>query len=718
MTLMRFEPGTEVTIEGEVYRFVDFIVPDRRPTWTLRRLRDGLIDFMPEITLRHLYDIGKLRRYYPQLLSEAPGVPKKRPKAQLITADLPKGDALRRHQRMEILKYVREQLGPNNGCAVAGIDDQGQSITLLQIALKRACAFVYADNERKISLATYYRWKEKSPDLEDPRGLEGDFSGRGRRNQIHPVTESIMLDVMKRLLAEAMDKKGVGKSGKVTTRLIKLNIRHRLDEQKIINPALTSSLKIPSDATLNRRWLEFPAFERRVAVVGIGRAKHEFRHVRGHAHPELPYEKIEYDETGMPFIFIDDATGIPLGKATLCVAMDVATHVQGGFYLGFEPFSDLTMICTLRHATSLKSYVASEYGERIKNPWLAGGMFRAIGLDNSKQAWGKTLKAVCSALDCDPFWLPRRTPWFKPVVEGFFHSLNQRLLVDLPGADLGRTIDRTDYDPKANACISLRTFLLIYHQWLLDVYHVEPQEGLGGRSPNQAWLDCLKNGAPGLLDSTDDLESLFGVVRDGVLDHRGVRFQNLYYVSDELQDMRMRSGARQKVRFKINPSNLYQVMVWHPRYNGWIRAVSLNREYTFGLSLYVHELVQKQTRLKDREQNIASYLIGKVELQNKIADAWPSIKDETFKEVARFANIGTQHLVAGMDHLGNLGSLAPNSSVFQQVSATADHTSHSLVNTPPLENRNVEITNSPNPPQRPKIVLEADDSLSRRGPKK
>ena len=69
-----------------------------------------------------------------------------------------------------------------------------------------------------------------------------------------------------------------------------------------------------------------------------------------------------------------------------------------------------------------------------------------------------------------------------------------------------------------------------------DVFHQTPLESLDWRTPDQVYDQMAgigHNGGPRLLDSQDDVETLFGIVRTGTLNHRGLRFEGLYYSSDE-----------------------------------------------------------------------------------------------------------------------------------------------------------------------------------------
>jgi putative transposase len=692
MTLMRFQAGTEVSIDGKSYRFVNFIdvrEPGHTPSWFLRRLDGHGTELFTVASLRRLYDDGQLKRLYTAADAHAANAEVARRRRTHIPDDLPPGDRKRREVRAEFIERVLAMVGLGGAHARLGPDVDGKSDTLLARALAEVSGQM-ADELQGIGLwdrrkkeserwqppiappsgkpgdeppdkpvvlvdqSTYYRWRAKY-EPEDKRGLEGEFAARGNRNQLPPIVRTAMHTVMSNAIEQARDKRQIGKVATITMAQIRSKIDDALKPERLRTPELADKLVVPSPPTLHRHWATYPAFDRACATMGLSRARREFRFIRGHEHPEAPYELVEYDETPMPFVFIDEVRGVPLGKATFCAAIDVATHSLGGFTIGFDPFSDMTMMSTLRHAVCLKSYVSQDYGGRIRNEYLPGGMFRCIGIDNSQPAWGHTLKEVARTLDCDLMWLPPRTPWFKPIIENFFGLVTKLLLQELPGFALGRAIDCKDYDPKVNACIGLRQFLFLFHAWVIDIYQVRPQEELGHRSPNDRWRELLANGEPGLLDAADDVDSLFGVVREGVLDHRGVRFMNIRYGGPELEGLRLDQGAKRTILFKINPANLLHVMVYHPGLKDWVRGEAYRRDYADGLSLYVHGLVQAQIKRRGLEENEHTHIIGLADLKALIVESLPqAIELGSRQAIARALGVNSTHLIGGIDQFGRL----------------------------------------------------------------
>jgi hypothetical protein len=174
-------------------------------------------------------------------------------------------------------------------------------------------------------------------------------------------------------------------------------------------------------------------------------------------------------------------------------------------------------------------------------------------------------------------------------------------------------------------------------------------------------MTCIgHNGGPRLLDSQDDIETLFGIVRTGTLDHRGLRLEGLYYSSDDAWQMLLqkglakRGGASMPVKFKFNPMNLGQVRVLEPRHGAWIPATALRSDYANGLSLYVHRLVRKHNRNRGRKEDDEAYLVGRAELHALIREVLPqNLSTSVNAAAARVLGVGTHMTFGALDRLGN-----------------------------------------------------------------
>ena len=308
MALMRFVAGTEVEIHGHIWRFVDEATLDGRSGWFLKRLSDGVAERFLVSDLKRLFDRGHLKRHY-MAVDHTPGQREvERRKRIYVLDDLPEKDRIRRQDREEFMRRVQLRIGLSGMHAKVGTDETGKPITLLKRVLNEVSAEmreVLATKggfERKIGQATYYRWRNLAPDVEDSRGLEGRFAARGSRNQIHPIVKKIIFFEMNQALVQARDKKGVGKVVTLTMKAVKESIEKALILEKAKAPDLFDDLTIPSNATLHRYWKQFPAFDRAVARSGMARARRDFRFIRGgFDKPAAPFEMVEFDETGLNF---------------------------------------------------------------------------------------------------------------------------------------------------------------------------------------------------------------------------------------------------------------------------------------------------------------------------------------------------------------------------------------------------------------------------------
>lgn len=249
---------------------------------------------------------------------------------------------------------------------------------------------------------------------------------------------------------------------------------------------------------------------------------------------------------------------------------------------------------------------------------------------------------------------PVRQPYLKPIVEGMFKILNTDLLREIPGFVLSRDIDAQDYDPAANGCLGIRHFLYILHKWLLDLYHSRRQAWLGC-SPNERYLEGTRNVEPGLIDRASDLEALFGIVRKGRLDHRGVVYEGIRYRSDELQALRLRDGAVQAVDVKVNPSDLHRVHVLDRRERMWVPAAAERPSYAAGMSLHRHALIRKLAANKYNRRDEDILAQAQHDLSQLIRASYKdALSIQASAMMARALGVGTQNILGGIDHNGLL----------------------------------------------------------------
>ncbi len=629
MMVFRIEPGQRLRIDG-----VLFTILSRDEAWRL---------LSPETLEARLYNYDDLARLYVEgrLVPDYAVKDRDAPdNVSRLLEDLPQPDQDRANLRLSILRRAAALLE----MIPAGARAEG---------IHRALALASHEFglERPTSRASYYRWRGKlrRGDICD---LAGRFHDRGRR-PLAPLVREVANEVMGEAVQLASQPRNpeikslTWMRGEIEARLAERNFLRCEAGQEPLAPLKRS--------TFYAIWNARPAHERDIWKHGRRETRALYRRPSPNPamRPMLPLDLGEYDETRLPIFFFDEVTLAPLGRPLLAWIVDAVTEMPTGFYLGFEPAGDLTFAATVRHACLPKTYVGEVYPQ-IVHPYRGHGRHRHFTFDNEAAVHGRTADLITKDLLSHFSIAPSHTPWFKSRVEHAFHALNQQLMQELPGFVLSRHLSPSEYDPTQNGCIGLRFFLFIFHAWLIDVYCQQPTEC--GRTPDERWSDGTAQWSPDLLSRAQDLDILFGVVRRGRLDHRGVVYENLWYFSDELQDLRLQTGHTQDVSVKINPSDLGAVHIRHPREDRWVRAQARRPDYAAGLSLHCHILNAKEAG--PGTFSVDALLRAQARLRELVSEnASIALSIQAAALGARFNGIGTQHVFNNLDVEGRLGAL-------------------------------------------------------------
>lgn len=649
MTHFSLSPTVGVRFEGELYRLVQRQKDGEEFNWFLRRLQDGKLLTIPEFALLEAYNEGRLEAHLDfgdiSQLERKERLKRRRTNFD----DLSEDERARLVFRRAFLREVERRWIP--GAMYSPLPEPRAGC---QTVLDAVLMEVGNQLGKRVSASTFHRWKSVSNNGLEPRELIGRFALRGRRDQLDQVAREAISDGLKRLLDAAKDKQEVGAPLIVTIDELKKAAENSLNVARMLNPG--RRLEVPSKTTLYKMWNALPAFDRDVAKYGEAEARQRYRSVKGHDRPEAAMDIGEYDETELPFFFWDEQARCPLGRAWLSWLIDVFSHSILGFYIGFEPVSDLMMNSAFRHCCLPKTYVPQLYRDTIRGRMDQYGLFRKIRVDNSKPAWGRTAEELALQTDIDWEMAPVRQPYLKPHVEGMFKRLNAELLRLVPGFVLPG-FERSDYDPAKQGCIGFHAFLHIFHKWVIDVYHNQRQEALGA-SPNEKFAEGTRIVSPGLLDSARNLRTIFGIVRDGTLDHRGLLFKGIRYISPELHKIRLRHGHKLSVKVKIDPGDLGSIHAFDPKNKEWVEAMAVPDADAKGLSLHMHEIICGWARERYNSTDDGLRRTARRELSDLITSYVMdpgSVKGMSL--VARAAGIGTHNIFDTRGHDGHIDSV-------------------------------------------------------------
>lgn len=456
-------------------------------------------------------------------------------------------------------------------------------------------------------------YKESEFDLKSLIPKTGNRGGKNR-NRIDPLIEEII---------DAELEKYWRKNEKVTIKDIYHIIAAKLDKIKHENN-LYQDLSYPSIDTIRRRAKEKDIYERFVLKRGKQAANKAFKQVKKSFIPESPLVRTQIDSTILDLLVVDDNDGLPIGRPTMTLLIDEATRYVLGWYIGFEPPSYYSVMECLYHAISKKPNYQNLYG--TKNNHLAYGIPQFITMDNGKEFLGKHLKEACRDLGINQIFAPFKTPDFKGIVERYFKTQNN-LLHSLPGTTFSNIFDKAEYDSLKHACISLTDFNLIFHKYILDIYHESKNNGLGG-IPARKWEDKTKNGyEPRLPSSNKELKILLGRTEYRRLWHYGIDYERIRYnsFSNEIGQLRVilnHQKENKKVKIRIDPSDLSKIYLYNPIKEKYSEMYSNDEAYTKGLSLWKHRIIKAYAYRNEDKENPIELGEAKIAIQDLVNKAF------------------------------------------------------------------------------------------------
>lgn len=392
-----------------------------------------------------------------------------------------------------------------------------------------------------------------------------------------------------------------------------------------------------------------------VARYGKQRADREFRVVGTHVRPTRILERVEIDHTPLDLILIDDELLIPLGRPYLTVLIDCFSGCVVGFYIGYkEPGYD-SIRKALLNAMLSKDYIKDLYPS-VKKEWPCEGKIETLVVDNGAEFWGTSLEYACKSIVSDIQYNPVAKPWLKPMVERFFGSLSQKLIVSMPGKTFSG-IDKLDgYDPQKDAVMRFSVFMEVFHKWIIDVYNFEPNSR-ETNIPVLSWQIGVREFPP-VFYMNEDIERLvldLGLAVDRNVRRDGITYKGLRYDSKELVEFRKQNppgkDKKLKVLIKINPSDLEYVYVLG-REGFYIKVPCVeDGEYVKGLTLFQHETYRRFTRNFIRSQVDSEGLAeARMEIESRVRQEVENISKsgrrvpkslKGAKAVARHRDIGS-----------------------------------------------------------------------------
>lgn len=443
------------------------------------------------------------------------------------------------------------------------------------------------------SPTTVYRWCSSMKETDDPRSLIPRFDARGPRQA---RTNPRVVELFMESLVEESKRTKAWSICDVETRLTgKLNHENHFR-------ASGDLLDVPSRSTLYRLLDRVDEYDVTVLTEGKGAADKRFRITRIGERPTRILERVEIDHTPLDLFLVDEQTGIPCGRPTLTMLIDVYSRMPLGYYLSYNDTSTLAVMRALRHAILPKTPAAAVIPNlTVNHTWPCHGQFECLVSDNGSEFHSNSLEAACFDLQIRMLFCPARQPRFKGVIERYLKTINYCFVHKLPGTSLAKFADRGDYDPLNCAVLTIAEFTHVFEKWLLDCYAQTVHSGIG-TTPWKRWADGERSFSPVLPPSVAELCTHLGVDCERSVRHDGIRLHGLQYVSDDLLPIMEAYGEGVRVRVTYDPDDIHFIHVRSPDSHDRIQVRALHADYAKGLRLVQHKLIQRHLKAQERSE--------------------------------------------------------------------------------------------------------------------
>lgn len=342
-------------------------------------------------------------------------------------------------------------------------------------------------------------------------------------------------------------------------------------------------------------------------------------------HGTRPFDIAHIDHTELDLQFVNETTGMAMGKAWLTIMIDAFTRMILAWVLTFdEPSYRSCMLvirdCVRRHGRMPHTIVADQ-----------GGEFKGIYFEQ-----------LLALLDVHKRMRPASHPRFGSIVERFFGVQNSELTHVLCGNNKALQTPRRmspTHDPRNLSVWNLRAFREAFEQFLAQVYHAVEHPALGVSPFTAMEIGLLQSGVRRHTWISYDRQFLIATMpttdkgtakiqRDG-----SFKVNRIDYFLASLVDY-----VGQQLAVRYDPFDVSRAYVMGK--SGWIEGYSMYQSELSGrtekeiaaISLEI-DAINKRTgiREKDRAAALGAYLMQIREREANLALAVQQARDRELR---------------------------------------------------------------------------------------
>ena len=220
---------------------------------------------------------------------------------------------------------------------------------------------------------------------------------------------------------------------------------------------------------------------------------------------------------------------IVVGRPYIYLAVDTATHLIAGVYVGYSCDETAVMACIEQAATDKVEYCARYGIEITQEQWPSAGMPSEIITDKGREFFGPRMSELCRRYGLEVLTLPPFRPDCKGTVEKSIDLLQQRYKPMLRGRgvieDDAQERWATDYRTQATLDLDDFTRVVIHSTLYLNSGRL-----IDGKTPAERWLEL----SPRLMAVDPQELHIQTLPRDTAkLTRKGIRINRMWYALDD-----------------------------------------------------------------------------------------------------------------------------------------------------------------------------------------
>lgn len=358
----------------------------------------------------------------------------------------------------------------------------------------------------------------------------------------------------------------------------------------------------PSESTV-RRWIadNIDEYTQTFYRWNKEEADHRFRVTRNVPVPTLPLEVVEFDDTPLDLMLVDENGANPK-RAYLTAAKCILTGMVTGWYLGPEAPSYVTVMKALLMSIKSKDDIVHQAGCMSAYPVL--GVPAMIKVDNGPGYRSLSLAAACGQLQIDLRYVPVKKPKLKGKIERFFGEVSRDFCSIFPGRTFSNVEERGDYDSEGNARMMLPQARLLFARWVVDIHHNRPNARSFGQTPLQRW-NSFSGAAVRMPPEASDLLAMTSLIVNRTIGPDGVHFMGLLFgTTDELMGLKRTKHLGQAWLVKVNPEDISRIFILNEETESWetltCRHPKLVEDLTLGDWIRVAKAARARTAAGQR----------------------------------------------------------------------------------------------------------------------